>query len=131
MDYSTTFVRAPRDEAEIRRIQDLFTDRGEFTGPPIVVHTDAGTQKRWVVSDPHRYAAAQRAGITPPTVELAAVFGEAGMDYERQVERARQQRGVVEEEVFVGSREWIDGVLRGLPDEVQRKYWTEVGGLRS
>lgn len=130
MDFTTTYVRGPNDDDRIRQLADGFRDDG-FFGPPIVVHTDdTETQKRWVVSDPHRHAAAARAGVDPQTVELRELFAEAGLSYDDELVRARQEGrghagGVVPEEVFVGSQAWADRVVDRLPDEVRRKYWTE------
>lgn len=131
MDYTTTYVSEPRDDDQIRRYADLFRDKERFTGAPIVVHTDdSGTQKRWIVSDPHRHAAAIRSGIDVPTIELREVFREAGRDYDQEFARAGAEDrgrpgGIVAEQIFVGSREWVDRLLRSLPDEVQKRYWTE------
>jgi hypothetical protein len=126
--YTTSYVREPRDEAQTGGYADLYRDREEFTGAPIVVHTDPETLKRWVVSDPHRHAAALRAGVEPETVELTEVFREAGSDYFRALGAARDRgQGVIPEEVFVGGREWLQAVLERLPGEVRGRYWTEPG----
>ena len=130
ISYTTTYVHDARDETRIGQHADIYRDRGEFTGVPIVIHTDRETLKRWVVSDPHRYAAAQRAGVTPETVELAEVFREAGQDYSGELSAARdKEHGVVPERVFVGGREWLQFVMERLPEEVRRRYWTEPGQL--
>jgi hypothetical protein len=130
MPDSTTYVSEPRDDDRLRRYVDRYRDAGELVGPPIVVHSDPETQKRWVVSDPHRHAAATRAGVEVPTVELREVFREAGRDYDQELARAREEGrghpgGIIAEQIFTGSREWVDRLIRTLPDEVQRRYWTE------
>lgn len=127
MDYTTSYVREPRDDARTGEYAEIYRDRGEFTGAPVVVHTDHEGKKRWIVSDPHRHAAALRAGVEPQTVELAEVFREAGLDYDRTLDALRSKPAVIPEEFFVGGREWLGAVLAALPEAVRRRYWTEPG----
>ncbi len=128
--YTTSYVREPRDEAALDLYADIYRDRGEFTGVAIVVHTDPETLKRWVVSDPHRHAAALRAGVQPQTTELTEVFREAGSDYVAELSAARSKdHGVIPEELFVGGREWLQALLARLPEQVRARYWTEPGQL--
>ena len=130
ISYTTSYVQSPRDEALIDQFAGIYRDRGEFTGVPIVIHTDPDTPKRWIVSDPHRHAAAARAEVEPETVELVEVFQQAGSDYFREMNAARdKEHGVVPERLFVGGREWLEAVLERLPEDVGRRYWTEPGQL--
>lgn len=127
MDYTTRYVREPRDDARTGEYAEIYRDRGEFTGIPVVVHTDPESRKRWIVSDPHRHAAALRAGVEPQTVELAEVFREAGLDYARTLDALLKKPAVVPEELFTGGRAWLGAVLAALPEPVRRRYWTEPG----
>lgn len=128
ISYTRSYVQSPRDEALIDQYADIYRDRGEFTGVPIVIHTDPDMPKRWIVSDPHRHAAALRAELEPATVELTEVFRQAGSDYFREMNAARdKEHGVVPERLFVGGREWLQAVLERLPEEVRTRYWTEPG----
>lgn len=130
--HTTTYVHDPRDEALVGQYADIYRDRGEFTGVPIVIHTEPETNKRWIVSDSHRYAAALRARVEPETVELVEVFRQTGKDYFRELSAARdKEHGVIPEQLFVGGREWLQAVLERLPEEVRRRYWTEPGPLPS
>lgn len=130
ISYTTTYVQSPRDETAIKQYADIYRDRGQFTGVPVVIHTDPDTTKRWIVSDPHRHAAALRAKVEPETVELADVFRQTGKDYVREMDAARdKEHGVVPERLFVGGREWLQVVLERLPEDVRRRFWTEPGQL--
>ncbi len=80
MDNTTTLttMHEVRDEAKVSTLMTSI-ERDGWVGAALVVWDDS-----YLITGTHRYAAACRLGIENeiPTIEIADVFAEAGLDFE-------------------------------------------------
>lgn len=108
----------------------LFIDQG-WQGPPIVVLQDSREGTRWILSDPHRYAAAVRAHVHYQTIRIQDLFEQHGRDYWEAVDGMREHFDKVREQTgrqLMDTEFWWDMVLdASLPSEAIAYYWSEEG----
>lgn len=120
------------DEGSVNGLAAAFRARGWF-GVPIVVVEDLRASVRWIASDPHRYAAAKRAGVEPRFIRVQDVFEEDGTNYWEAIEEERRRYPTdsatqVQQRLRPGSNYWWDIILdTHLSHDAKAKYWSEQG----